>query len=404
MRPRIHVKLVAVHMKYLEEQLGVIEPVIDAVKSAVGKSKSWIDDTSDEPSISYCELYQELEAATSAIMNAAAQIISEPKDDVDVDDGISSSSSSTTPTTATLDRGDSTHQVKLDRGDTTYQVTKQVQQTAEILTRLARVERTLSSLQDSREKTTDPIERLEQHIREQDEILKQLNKELESLKDVKPSVALQKMTLDVKEFENNLHKINCEMKVFSDQIYNTTQDVKNNFHLINALKDGVQQNMAITTCKFNDVFAKLETQANDSLRLSAALTRNEVTEYKPYICQIHLDNNTPVSTGSIISTFYNIWEPDGSHFNRTTGKLVAPEDGFYLVLATLEAIDNKIIRVSVLKGDVLQKDVFVNCANTSACGSTLIDMKKGDELSFKVTQADQGAMLSGPSGFTIVKL
>lgn len=114
-------------------------------------------------------------------------------------------------------------------------------------------------LQDAKQKTEDDIERLGQQISEQDHKIQKLNKEMESLKDkeVKPILALQQMSLDIKEYENNLYKINCEMKVSTDRIEYSTQEIKNNSQLIFALQENVQQNMATTTSKFNDVFAKV---------------------------------------------------------------------------------------------------------------------------------------------------
>ncbi|XP_059162729.1 uncharacterized protein LOC131946104 [Physella acuta] len=125
---------------------------------------------------------------------------------------------------------------------------------------------------------------------------------------------------------------------------------------------------------------------------------------QPYICQFHLDNNTAVTTGSILSKFNRVWESYGSHFNRTTGKLVAPDDGSYLVIVTLREREAKLIKVDVYRDDTFFKNIFVNSANTSAAGATAIYTMKGQELYFKVGQADDGAKLHGGSGFTILRL
>lgn len=132
------------------------------------------------------------------------------------------------------------------------------------------------------------------------------------------------------------------------------------------------------------------------------LTEARVCE--PYICQIRLPNDTPVTAGSVISTFHDVWEPYGRHFNRTTGKFVAPDDGCYLIMLTLLENDVKMISIEVLVGDTLRTNIMVKSAHTSAAGSVVVDMSTGEELCFRVAHAEQGAKLQAVSRFVIIKL
>ncbi|XP_059164501.1 uncharacterized protein LOC131947321 [Physella acuta] len=170
------------------------------------------------------------------------------------------------------------------------------------------------------------------------------------------------------------------------------------------LQDDGKKKLANTTDMLVALTTKVETRESDILTLLKDFKTIETRVCQPYICQLHLDNNTPVTTGSLLSTFYKVWEPNGSHFNRTTGKLVAPDDGNYLVIVTLQEGEAKLINISVYRGDTLYKSILVNSANTSTAGSAVVDMKKGEELYFKVDQADDGAKLHAGSGFTILRL
>ncbi|XP_059164560.1 uncharacterized protein LOC131947372 [Physella acuta] len=124
---------------------------------------------------------------------------------------------------------------------------------------------------------------------------------------------------------------------------------------------------------------------------------------QPYVCQIYLDN-TPVTTGLIISTFPVLREHNGSHFNQTTGKLEAPDDGLYLVIVTLVVGGNNPILVQVAVGELKYKTIYAKADNISACGSTVVPLKKGQELYFKVQQSGPGSFLQKGSGFTILRI
>ncbi|XP_059164663.1 nuclease SbcCD subunit C-like [Physella acuta] len=441
-----------------------MEPGIEAVKTTADKTKAELGDKNVNSSFTFRKPFPEVKAATSARLGGASQTL--------------------TPQTTSTE--------KYEDSKSTIQAAKQFLQIAKIISRLELIEKALFSLQDSKQKTEDDIseikqwrdnlqteknnmaeqfcnqhnlESLRQEIREQDDKIKELNKEIESLKEkeAQSNKTLEKLSLKIKEYENNLNPINQEIELKTDSL---TQEVRIHCSLVSSIQDQLQENMLHTTCNLNELYAKFENQAKDVLKLENQVKdvlklenqvkdvlklenqvkdvlklenqvkdvlklenqvkdvlklenqlkdvlklstplntiRSKSPSCKPYICQLHVDNNTPVTRGTIVSTFYNVWERNGCHFNQTTGKLVAPEDGIYLVIATLLENENKLIRVNVLMGDVLCNEVFVKSALTSVCASTVVSMKKGGELFFQVAQADVGARLQGGSGFTIVRL
>ncbi|XP_059164575.1 chromosome partition protein Smc-like [Physella acuta] len=508
MRSRLQLKHVTEFMKYLEEQIQLIEPVIWIMQNAKEKSKMWIDDKNDNPSITYSELCQELDSATTAMLGAALHIISENKEPLDVDAATPSFYQSTPQTTTTEKR---------DWSESTNQVTKQGQQTDEILSRLEQIETAISSLQDvsrleqietaisslqdvsrleqietavsslqdvsrleqietavsslqdANDKSTNDISEIEQwrdnfvteqsdmrvnieqlskkqkqnfknfrkQMSEQDNKVKELNKEIESLKEKesKSNKTLETLSLNMKEYENNLHKINKEFQDYTDKIDSITQEIKRHSNLMAALQEECDKILCNTSTqieKHNVVYkllqqrlmpidkliqifnqnletreekiTKLETiEATISL-LSKDLNLLESRVCNRYACYMELAYPTPVSVGSIISTFSKVREYNGQHFNQTNGKFVSPHDGLYLVCVTLNESEDKRIRVGARAGDRWLMSIEVKCAATSAAGSVVVDMKKGQELYFQVSHADQGSKLSWFSSFNIVSL
>ncbi|XP_059164480.1 chromosome partition protein Smc-like [Physella acuta] len=492
MRSRIQVKHVTEHMKYLEEQIRVIEPALEAMKIAVEKSKTWIEDKNDKPSVTYMELYQELESATMALLDATSQIMDENQEHVDVEKGKPSFSKPTPQITATeeLDHSESTHQVnkhvlqiseilsRLEQIETTLSSLQDVSRLEQIETaisslqdvsRLEQIETAISSLQDANDKSTDDILEIKQwrdnfvteqsdmgvnieqltkkqkqnfkilrkQMSEQDNKVKELNKEIESLKEkeTKSNKTLEKLSLDMKEYENNLNKINKEMQDYTDKIERITLEIKRLSDQMTALQEGISKNMLNTSTqleKHNVMYTLLQQRLmpidkliqifNQNLetrkerkkrveniedaisKLSKDLNHIESRVCNRYACYMELADHTPVSAGSIFSRFKEVREYNGRHFNQTTGKFVSPHDGLYLVCVTLNEWEDKRIRVGVLAGGVWCKAIEVKRANTSAAGSVVVDMKKGQELYFQVYYADQGAKLSCFSSFSIVSL
>ncbi|XP_059162672.1 synaptonemal complex protein 1-like [Physella acuta] len=546
-------------MKYLEEQIRVMEPVIEVMKNAVEKSRTWVDDENDNQSVTYTELCQELESATTAVLDVASHIISKNKCNSRVEAGLTSQS--TPQTTATE---------KCDNIELKNQINQQVQHTAEILSRLELIETALSSLQDTKQKTeddiseikqwkdtfvserenttlkteqffrreTENIESLREEMSEQDNKVKELNKEFESLKEkeTKSNKALEKLALDMKEYENNLLKINKELQDHTDKTDSITQEVRIHCSIISTLQD--------TDCKREDIFAKIDKKMQDVLNFEAQiqdvlkleikvnnvlkfeqkvkdllkleqkvhdimnfeLKMNEILKLEEkimdilkleekimdilkleekimdilkleekimdilkleekimdilkleekimdilkleekvkhilkleekfmdilkleekvvdvlklspvvhaiesrvcnrYLCHIQLAHSTPVGRGSIIATFSEVREYYGNCFNQTTGKFVAPQDGLYLLCLTLQQWADKQIRVGIYVGEKWSQTVQVKYAGTSASGSVVVVIKKGQSIYLHVDFADPGAKLSSLSSFTIVSL
>ncbi|XP_059161465.1 uncharacterized protein LOC131944691 [Physella acuta] len=457
MRSRIQVKHVTEFKKYLEEQMQRIEPVIQDMQNAVEKSKFWIEDKNDNPPITYSELCQELDSATTAMLGAALHIISENKETLDVDAATPFFYQSTSQTTETENR---------EWTESTNQVTKQ---TDEILSRLEQIETAISSLLDVRDKSTDDISEIKQwrdnfvtkqsdmgvnieqltkkqkqnfknlrkQMSEQDNKVKELNKEIESLKEKesKSNKTLEKLSLDIKGYENNLLKINKDMQDHADKSDIITQEIKRHSDQMSTLQEEsykIQLNTSTQLEKHSLMYkllqqrlmpidkliqifnknletreeriTKLENIEGAISKLSKDLNIIESRVCNRYACHVEFDDPTPVSTGSIISRFTELREYNGQHFDQTTGKFISPHDGLYLVCVTLHEWVDKQIIVGVWAGDVMCTTIDVKCANTSAAGSVVVDMKKGQEIYLKVSCADQGAMLSNFSSFTIVSL
>ncbi|XP_059162675.1 uncharacterized protein LOC131946060 [Physella acuta] len=390
MRPEIQVNLITEQRKHLEEYLQVLGPVVESMKHALEKSKSWIEDRNDNPSITHMELCQELESVTTALLGAASHIIGRNKNNC-CDN--KATAFPTAPQTTATEKADG------DLGLLAHHVTKQ--QTAQILTRIEMIETALSLLQDTKQKTEDDISEIKQwrenflseqndtaekffrqqtenigslreQMSEQDNKVKELNKEFESLKEneSKSNKTLEKLSLDMKEYENNLKKINTE----------------------------------IYTDKTDNIAKEIEHTVNDVLSFSTAFQTMGSRDCKRYACFSRITRNPPVRIGSIISRFDDVREYNGQHINSTTGKFVSPHDGLYLVCITLHEWSDRMIRVGVFLEDKLRQIVKVGSASTKASGSVVIDMKKGEELYLQVTQTEEDAWLSLNSSFTIVML
>ncbi|XP_059164634.1 uncharacterized protein LOC131947438 [Physella acuta] len=295
MRSRIQLKVVTEQMKYLEEQMQFMEPVIGVMKNALEKSKRWVADTNDNPSITYTELCQELASATTALLDVASNILSENEELVDVDGRTPSLAQATLEPTKTE---------KPDQSESTIQHS--------LMYKL-----------------------LQQRLMPIDKLIQIFNQNLETR---------EKRITKLENIEDTISKLSKDLNLTESRVCNR------------------------------------------------------------YVCYVRLADPTPVSIESIISTFDEVLEYNGQHFNQTTGTFVSPHDGLYLVCVTLHEWEGQLIGVSVMAGDMCCKSIEVKCAYTSAAGSVVVDMKKGQELYLRVYHAEQGANLSYYSSFTIVSL
>ncbi|XP_059164603.1 coiled-coil domain-containing protein 18-like [Physella acuta] len=179
--------------------------------------------------------------------------------------------------------------------ESTRQLITQVQHTAveehpDLERRLAYIETTLSSLQDTQHKSTDDISEIKQwrdnfvteqsdmgvniaqltkkqkqnfkniskQMSEHDIKIKELNKEIESLneKETKSNKTQEKLSQDMKEYENNLHKINKEMQAYTDKTDNITQEIKRFSDLIVSLQDESNKTFVKTSIGFEKLQSK----------------------------------------------------------------------------------------------------------------------------------------------------
>ncbi|XP_059162781.1 repetitive organellar protein-like [Physella acuta] len=458
----IQVRLVTEHMKYLEQQIQVLEPVIGNMKNVVAKSKAWLEEKTDQSSVSYIELSQELDTAATALLDVTSHILD--KDNKDVNKPTPSLPQPDTQTTATFLTVESPRQL-----------ITQVQHTAveehpDLERRLAYIETTLSSLRVTQHKSIDDISEIKQwrdnfvteqsdlgvnieqltkkqkqnfknlrkQMSEQDNKVKELNKEIEILKEKETmsNKTLEKLTLDMKEYENKVRKINKEMQDIRDSM---KKEIKSHSDLIVSLQHENKKNIVKTSTQFeklqskNNVMYKLLQQRLMPIdKLIQIFNQNlETREEKlnkmgelehtisklsndfhlidsrvcnRYACHVQFADPTPVSTGSIISKFKEVREYNGQHFDQTTGTFVSPHDGLYLVCVTLIEYEDKLNIVGVMAGGTCWEAIVVNSASTSTAGSVVVDMKKGQELYFEVIHADLDAKLSDLSSFTIVSL
>ncbi|XP_059164589.1 uncharacterized protein LOC131947392 [Physella acuta] len=456
MPTRIQVKVVTEQILYLEEHIQVLGPVVESIKNIVTKSKAWLEEKTDQSSVSYIELSQELDTAATALLDVTSHI--SDGDNMDVNKPTPSLPHPDTQTTATFLTVESTKQL-----NTKVQHTA-VKEHPDLERKLAYIETTLSSLQDIQHKSTDDISEIKQwrdnfvteqsdvginidqltkkqhqnfknlrkQMSEQDNKVKELNKEIESLKEKESN---SNKTLDMKEYENNLNKINKDMQDYTDKIDSITQEIKRHSDLMAALQEECnkilcnastqleKQNVLYKLLQqrlmpidrliqiFNqnletreERFTKLESIEATISVLSKDLNLLESRVCNRYACYVTLDDPTPVSAESIISNFDEVHEYNGKHFNQTTGKFVSPHDGLYLVCVSLHEWEEQLIGVGVIAGDMWCTTIEVKCGDSSAAGSVVVDMKKGQELYLKVSRAEHGAQLSCYSSFTIVSL
>ncbi|XP_059164639.1 uncharacterized protein LOC131947444 [Physella acuta] len=454
MPSRIHVKFVTERKKYLEKQIQVLEPVLGNMKKVVAKSKAWLEEKTDQSSVSYIELSQELDTAATALLDVTSHILDE--DNMDVNKPTPSLPQPDTQTTAKFLTVESPRQLKTQVQHTA------VEEHPDLERRLAYIETTLSSLQDTQHKSTDDISEIKQwrdnfvteqsdmgvnieqltknqkqnfknfrkQMNEQDNKVKELNIEIESLKEKesKSNKSLEKLSLDMKEYENNLLKINKEMQDHTDKTDSITVEIKRHSDLIVTVQEDnknvvdkstklekmqskhnvmykLLQQRLMPIDKLIQIFnqnletrekrkKKLDNIENTISKLSKHFHLIESRVCNRYVCHAELADPTPVSTGLIISTFDEVREYNGQHFNQTTGKFESPHDGLYLVCVTLNEWEDKQIEVEVVAGGVWWKSIEVKCANTNAAGSVVVDLKKGQELYIEVSDADQDAELS----------
>ncbi|XP_059164594.1 uncharacterized protein LOC131947396 [Physella acuta] len=220
---------------------------------------------------------------------------------------------------------------------------------------------------------TDKIDSITQEIKRHSDLMAALHEECNKIL-CKTSTHLEKQNVLCKLLQQRLMPIDKLIQIFNQKLEPRVEKI-----------------------------TKLETIEATISGLSKDLNLLESRVCNRYACHVTLDS-THVSAGSTISTFKEVREYNGQHFNQTTGKFVSPHDGLYLVCVCLHEWEDKEIRVAVMAGDEWCMSIEVKCADTSAAGSVVVELKKGQELYLEVYLAEQGANLTGLSSFTIVSL
>ncbi|XP_059164551.1 uncharacterized protein LOC131947364 [Physella acuta] len=222
--------------------------------------------------------------------------------------------------------------------------------------------------------------------------------------DAKTCRSLEQVNIYIETAKSNVIEMEKKFIVNTDESDNIARIVASHSELICVLQNDGKEHVALSEKKIEQLKTMLTTLENDMITRSNKVKTIKSRVCNRYACYVELDHLTPVSARSIISTFSKVREYNGQHFNQTTGKFVSPHDGLYLVCVTLHEWGDKQIVVGVMAGDRLCTAIAVKCAATSAAGSVVVDMKKGQEIYLEVCYTDQGAKLSWFSSFTIVSL
>lgn len=125
----------------------------------------------------------------------------------------------------------------------------------------------------------------------------------------------------------------------------------------------------------------------------------EVKEYKLF------------KTGRVIKKYQSVFCDEGNHFNPETGEFTAPEDGLYLVSATIDELNGHDVDIgiyskppNVRNGGTLIGITHSACAKNSACSLNVADIKAGEKVFLKIDRMEEGAELSNNTIFTCIKL
>ncbi|XP_059178338.1 uncharacterized protein LOC131957622 [Physella acuta] len=128
--------------------------------------------------------------------------------------------------------------------------------------RLNDFETTLSSLQDTKQKTEDDMSEIKQWRDNFVTEYSDMGIKVENLKTKEPEKdkRLEKLSLDMKEYENNLHTLNKEMRVYTDKTDDVTQEIKRHSQWISAIQED-------TTKTFDILLSKCGSSASNGFGL-----------------------------------------------------------------------------------------------------------------------------------------
>ncbi|XP_059164617.1 uncharacterized protein LOC131947420 [Physella acuta] len=211
---------------------------------------------------------------------------------------------------------------------------------------------------------------------------------------------------NVENFTTKMNALGTDVLKLSKDCEIFGEEVKRHVDLISTLQDEGKKNMTNTLKELANLTFKLQAQETASSTMSKEFRTFETLASNRYVCHMKPACYKPVTDGTPILKFSEVREYNGQHLNRATGKFVSPHDGCYLVCVTVKENPKYWIWFNVVAGDSGYNlrgyyngyYVYVNT------GSVIVDMKKGQELYFKVAIAESGAVLSSERSFTIISL
>ncbi|XP_059178348.1 uncharacterized protein LOC131957633 [Physella acuta] len=305
--------------------------------------------------------------------------------------------------------------LKTEAAEPILKTPNSVEFNSEITSRLEQIELTLTSLQDTKQKTEDDISELKQwrdnfvteqndmvvkvdqlskkqkqnfknmrkQLKDYDDNQKKSNLEIEYLleKESFLSKTLENLSIDIKENESNFNKLNKEMQLQTDKTSVLIQEIKSQTNSMSDLQEE-QKKRAMQT-------------ANQIMTITSAL---DVIEHK--LLEISLNNQIksqpqvkPSPIGFVASLgriqfgqthFQHIERNEGNHFYPNTGEFIAPVDGLYKASLTIKQTGDGTVRAGVghrsgrvvsWLGDVCTQDKSVETSRTFE-----FHMKTGDVL------------------------
>ncbi|XP_059164681.1 repetitive organellar protein-like [Physella acuta] len=240
---------------------------------------------------------------------------------------------------------------------------------SETIRRLKDIEATLASLQGTQQKTEDDISEIKQwrdnfiteqnglwinidkmfkkqkhnsknirkEIHEQDNRIDEFKKEITDLKEreTKTEKALDKLSLDLREYKNNIKNINTEMQVHTDKHVVMCKLLQQKLIPIDKIIETYNQNYETREGKMK----KIETLEKEVLKLSQDLQSIGNQQVKPstlgfIASQGRLEGK--MYDGYQIITFSAVERNVGNHFDPKTGVFTAPANGLYEASLTIK--------------------------------------------------------------------
>ncbi|XP_059178337.1 putative leucine-rich repeat-containing protein DDB_G0290503 [Physella acuta] len=332
---------------------------------------------------------------------------------------------------------------------------------SETIRRLQDIEITLNSLRDTKQKTEDDISEIKQwrdkfvaeqstfwinmeelsknlkdnfktqgeQIIEQDNKIKELNQQINSLKTKESDTdkTMEKLSLDMIEYENNLHTLNKEMRVYTEKTDHVTQEIQKHSDLISAKeKDGLQNNRQlqntleellskyVVICKILqqrlvpidkliEVYNQNSEARGDTMKMIDALQIDFFKlrqDFQKIVANQQVKQPMPgfiASNGRCdavdnlnykVITFESVERDMGNNFNPATGEFTAPVDGLYVAKFTIQQEGFRSVGALLKHKFSTVGDVHTNSQYAKSSGRFNVRMKSGDVLYLNTYSVD----------------